>query len=193
MHGQYIQILTISKIGWAEPSDLQTWSALPLKISGHLTIGYTGHLCFLPSCKYVENTLELTYFPIQQHTGPSCWGSLFRCEKCPYDIWGSWYTPSTPQGCWTYLSPFLWPLRPHSCTRSRSPSWYSWFQSGRVKINISGSSRGVYFLIPEFTCLMPWIPLVLVLLDFYKPLLQKLVCTPPLFPLPFTCFPKIES
>ena len=42
---------------------------------------------------------------------------------------------------------------------------------GGKKMNISGPSRGMYFLIPEFLHLMPWIPLVPVILDFHKPIL----------------------
>ena len=79
---------------------------------------------------------------------------------------GGWYTPSTPQGCWTCLLTFLWPFRPHLCKRPQSPSCYSWYQSGRGKMNVSGPSKEIYFLIPEFLHLMPWIPLV--------PLLQNI-------------------
>ena len=158
-------------------------SVYPLKISDHVSLGYLGHLLFLPSWKYVEYTLESTDLPVQKRPVPSCWGSLCRCETCPHDIWGGWYTPSTPQGCWTYLLPFLWTLQPYSYARPRYPSLYSWCQSGRGKMNVSGLSKGMYFLIPEFIHLMPWIPLVPVILDFHNLLLQKLIHIPPLFTL----------
>ena len=45
-------------------------------------------------------------------------------------------------------------------------------------MNLSGTSRGVYFLIPEFLQLVPRIPLVPVILGFNKPLLKKLMHTP---------------
>ena len=99
--------------------------------------------------------------------------------------------PSTPQGCWTYLFPFLWPLQPHSCARPRSPSWYSLCRSGRVKMNVSGPDRGMYFLIPEFFQLILLIPLVLFILDFHKPLLHKLMRALPYFPLPLPLHPDV--
>ena len=165
-----IQILPLSKIEWDEPSALQKCRTLPLIISYHFPLGYHNHLCFLPSRNYVEHTLELNDLPVQKLPGSSCWGSFYRCKNCPHDIWGSWYTPITPQGCWTHLLPFLWTLQPHSCERMCSTSWYYWCQTGRGKINIYIPSRGMYFMIPEFIHLMPWITLVSILLDHHNPL-----------------------
>ena len=138
-----IQILPLSKIGWSEPSALQTWSALLLKISDHVALGYPDHPCFLPSWKCVDHTIELNTLPVQQRLGPSCWGSLCRCKTCTHDIWGGWYTPRTTHGCWTYLLPLLWPIQTHLCARLRSSSQYHWYQSGKKNMNIYGLSKGM--------------------------------------------------
>ena len=98
MSGIEIQILPLSKIRWSEPSNLQAWRSIPLKISDQVALEYPDHFWLLPSCKCVEHTLELTSLPVQQHPGPSCWGSFCRCETCPHDIWCSWYTPQHSTG-----------------------------------------------------------------------------------------------
>ena len=188
MRGLDIQILLIFKIRWYVSSTLQTWS-----MYDHVSLGYPDPLCFLPSWKCFDHTTELTSFTVQQHSSPSCWYIFCRCETCPHDICGSWYSPGTPKGCWTYLLNSLWPLQPQSFARPWYPSWYYYYQWSRGKMNISGPSRGVYFLIPEFLRLMLWIQLVPVLLNFHKPLLQKLVHNPPLFPLPQIFFVRLKA
>ena len=150
-------------------------------MSDHVSLGYPAHICFLPSWKCVDNTLKLTAFLVQQHTGTSGWGILYRCKTCLHDIWGSWYTPSTPKGFWTYLFPLLWPILTHSFVWPRPPSWYSRCQSGRGNVNVPVPSRGVYFLIPGFLRLVLWIPLVPVPLGFHKLLMQNLMHTHPFF------------
>ena len=162
---------------------MQSCSALPLNIYDHVAPGYPDNPLFLPSWKCVEHTLELTALPVQRHLDPSCWGSICRCETCTHDIWGSWCTPIAPQGHLTYLLPFLWPLKSYSYIYPQSPTWYCRCQSGRGEMNIPGPYGGMHFLIPRFIRLITWIPLVPVPLDFHKPLMQKLMHTPPLFPL----------
>ena len=53
-------------------------------------------------------------------------------------------------------------------------------------MKISGPSRGMYFMIPDFLRLMPLILLVPVLLDFHRLLLQKLIHTPL-----FSCYHRV--
>ena len=142
-------------------------------MSEPIAFGYPDHLYLLPSWKCFEHTLELSTFTTQQHPRPSCWGSFYSCETYTHDIWGSWYTPSIQKGYWTYLLPSLWYIQTYSCIRPQSNTWYYWCQSGRGKMKFSGPSRGMYFLIPVFLRVIPWIPLVYVPLDFHNPLLQK--------------------
>ena len=116
-------ILTSYVIGVSDSCDLQTWSALCLSISDIFHIGYPGKYDSLPLMNFFGSTLEFIYFQIPQRMGISCVGSSCRCVTCLHYIWVSWCTPNTPEGHWPYLLPFLCPLRTHSCTCPRSPSW----------------------------------------------------------------------
>ena len=82
MRGLDIQILPIYNIGRSETSALQIWSALPLKMSDHIALGYPDHPYFLPWWKCVEHTLALTDLPVPQRPDLYCWGSFYRCEIC---------------------------------------------------------------------------------------------------------------
>ena len=125
-----IRIPHRSKIGIADPCALQKWNVLWLRMSDLFCIGYYGNTCYLQLLNCFIHAIELTTSYAPPLPGPSCWGSYCKCITCPHDIWWSKCTPINSEGHWPYLLPLLWPIRPNSCERPHSPSWYYLKYSG---------------------------------------------------------------
>ena len=113
-----------STIGINEFCTLWTWDALWLRMSDLFHIGYSAKPCSLTFLNCVRSTLEWNSLKSLPHPGPYFWVSSCRCGTCLHVILGNYFTPSTTEGRWTYLLLFLWTLRPQSCARWLSPSWY---------------------------------------------------------------------
>ena len=171
-------ILPHSKIGIADPCALQIWNVLWLRMSELFHIGYHGKYCSLPLLNFVGHTLELIALHIPQCLGPYCLGSSCRCVTYPHSILVSRCTPNTPAVIWSYLLPLLWPLRPHSYTWPRSPSWYYLTVLIWEMKDVSDTPSQNHFH-HEIILLRPWIPLAHVALYPHKLILQKLTHIPP--------------
>ena len=167
MHDIKSWILHHSKIGLADPCDLQIWNALWLRMSELFHIGYHGKYCSLPLLNCFGHTLELISLHIPQCLGPYCLGSYCRCVTCPHSIWVSWCTPNTPAGIWSYLLPSLWPLRPHSYTWPQSPRWYYLTMPIWEMKDVSDIYRHNHFH-HEIILLRTWIPLAPVIMDLHS-------------------------
>ena len=184
-------ILTHSTIGIAKTCELKRWSALWLRISNLFHIEYSGKPCSLPFLNCVGSTLELTTLKVLQHMGKSCWGSYCRCSSCTHGIWGSYWTPSTPAGRWTYLLPFLSPLKPHSYTLPGFPSWY-YMSKTIFETKAVSDPTSEKHLHHEILLLRPWTPLATVPLGLHNPLPQTPMHITRGILLPYSCFRHIE-
>ena len=75
---------------------MKIWSALPLRMSEQISLGYNYQPCFFPSWKWVDYTIELTALTAQKRLGPSCWGS-FLGEEPVRIIYGGVCAPTALQ------------------------------------------------------------------------------------------------